>query len=60
MPDNTKYELTEQLQKARKLEMAIKERTEQIAVALQQSQKELEAATIKREGIEAKLKEANT
>ena len=60
MPDNTKYELTEQLQKAIKLEMAIKERTEQIAVALQQSQKELEAATIKREGIEAKLKEANT
>lgn len=57
MPDTTKYELSEQLHKAAKLEMAIKERTEQIAAALQQSQKDLEAATTKREAIEAKLKD---
>jgi hypothetical protein len=53
MPEPTKYELTEQHDKAIKLEVAIKERTEQIASALQQSQKELEAATAKREAIEA-------
>jgi F0F1-type ATP synthase membrane subunit b/b' len=38
--------------------VAIKERTEQIASALQQSQKELDEATAKREAIEAQLKDA--
>jgi hypothetical protein len=47
--------IDEQLQLARKVENAIKERTEQITAALQQSQRELEAATIKRQELEAKL-----
>jgi F0F1-type ATP synthase membrane subunit b/b' len=55
----TLYELTEQRHKALKLEAAIKERTQQIQAALQQSQKELEVATGKRETIEAQLKEAD-
>jgi hypothetical protein len=53
---NENDELAEQLRKAKKLEMAIKERNHQITAALQQSQKELEVATAKREAIEAKLK----
>jgi uncharacterized sporulation protein YeaH/YhbH (DUF444 family) len=52
------YDLTEQLQRATKYERAIKERTDQIARALQQSEKDLEAATAKRENIEAQLKDA--
>jgi hypothetical protein len=47
--------IDEQLQLARKVENAIKERTEQITAALQQSQRELEAATIKRQELEVKL-----
>jgi F0F1-type ATP synthase membrane subunit b/b' len=49
------YELTEQLQRAKKLENAIRERTGQIAAALQQSQRELNEATAKREALEAQL-----
>jgi hypothetical protein len=47
--------IDEQLILAKKLEKALKDRTEQIQAALQQSQNELEAATAKREAIEAKL-----
>jgi septal ring factor EnvC (AmiA/AmiB activator) len=50
--------IDEQLILAKKIEKALKDRTEQIQAALQQSQNELEAATAKREAIEAKLKDA--
>jgi F0F1-type ATP synthase membrane subunit b/b' len=54
MPNEQTIE--EQLSLAKKLEKAMKERTEQIQAALLQSQKELAQATAKREALEAKMR----
>jgi hypothetical protein len=50
--------LIEQLQLAKKIEKALKERTNQITAALQQSQTELEVAIAKRQVLETQLGEA--
>jgi hypothetical protein len=50
------HTIEEKLVIAKKIEKAMKERTEQITAALEQSQKELEAAILTREELEARLK----
>jgi hypothetical protein len=54
MPNEQTIE--EKLQLAKKIEKSLRERTEQITAALEQSQKELEAAILTREELEARLK----